>query len=70
MSAPKLLLSLDEAGQTLGGISAKSVMRLIASGDLQACDVGTSKRPRTRVPVSSLEDYVRAHSRTAPKRAS
>jgi len=66
----KLVLSLDEAGEALGGISAKSVMRLISAGELQACDVGTAKRPRTRVPVASLEAYVREHSRTAPKRAS
>lgn len=68
MSAPKLLLTIREAGEALG-VSEMSMYRLISSGGIQTCDIGTGKRSRTRVPVSALEAFIAARTTDRPRQA-
>jgi excisionase family DNA binding protein len=62
VSTPKLLLlTPKEAGRALG-ISDDSVYRLIAKGLIDTVDVGTEKRPRTRITPAALEAFINGRS--------
>lgn len=50
----RLAYSIPEAAQKLGGVSARTVHRLIARGQLATCRVGR----RVLVPAQALRDYV------------
>lgn len=58
---PNPLLTLAEAGDYLGGISTRTVRRLIANGDLHGTYVG--RKPLVR--CSDLEDYLNTTARCA-----
>jgi excisionase family DNA binding protein len=49
-----LLWSLDEVARQLGGVSVRTVRRLIDRGELQACRVGRL----VRIPSDSVREYV------------
>lgn len=49
-----LLWNLDETARQLGGVSARTVRRLIARGALPMVRVGRC----VRVPASAVQDYV------------
>ena len=51
------LMSIPEVADALR-ISRPAVYPLIHSGDLETTDVGTGKRPRTRVYARSVEALV------------
>lgn len=55
------LLTIPEVADRLG-VGRRSVYRLIACG-LPVVDVGTARRPRTRVPESALATWVDRHTR-------
>ena len=62
-SSDALLWSLDEAAWQLGGISARTVRRMIDAGELPAVTV----RRSLKVPVSAIREWVeknmvRAHN--------
>lgn len=67
MSAPKLLLTVPEAAEELR-VSNDSVYRLIAAGLIQTVDVGTARRPRTRVTRAALEEFIAARASDRPTR--
>ena len=50
----QLLYSLEDAARQLGGVSTRTVRRLIDRGDLAACRVGR----RLMVVADSVESYV------------
>ncbi|MBN8474961.1 MAG: helix-turn-helix domain-containing protein [Sulfuritalea sp.] len=50
-----LLLTLEEAGKCLGGVSKSTVRRLIERGELASCRVGLRL---LRIPASSIRAYV------------
>jgi len=52
--AAELLWSLDEVGRQLGGISTRTVRRLIARGALPVVHVGRC----IRVPVSGVHEFI------------
>lgn len=54
-AAPRLLLNLDEAAESLGGLSRAHLYRLITSGQLLSVKCGR----RRLVAVAALEAYVR-----------
>ncbi|MCL1860892.1 MAG: helix-turn-helix domain-containing protein [Proteobacteria bacterium] len=49
-----LLWSIKEVGNQLGGVSARTVMRLIETGALPVCRVGRL----VRVPPDAVREYV------------
>ena len=57
----KLLLTLKEVAYQLGGVSARTVIRLIETGALPICRIGRL----VRVPADAVREYV-AHG-TRPK---
>ena len=60
-----LLWSLNEAAQQLGGVSRRTVQRLIARGDLPVVRVGLRL---VRVPSEAVREYVAARTKTADNR--
>ena len=57
------LLTPDEAGERLG-VTAKSVYRLIALGELRAVDVAiTGTRPKTRIRDDDLQRFINQRTR-------
>ena len=52
-----MLLSLSEAAQRLGGVSVRTIRRLIDRGELDWCPVGRLKR----IPADSIEAYETRH---------
>ena len=49
-----LLWNLDEAARQLGGISPRTVRRLLARGELPAVRIGT----RLLIPAESVQDWI------------
>jgi len=64
MSAPRLL-TLAETGERIG-VSARTVQRLISSGELRAVDVAATKgdgsRARLRVREDDLTKWINART--------
>ncbi len=56
-----LLWSLEEAARQLGGVSKRTVQRLIERGDVAICRVGRL----VRIPSDSVRDYVARVTRGA-----
>lgn len=55
----------EQAGEVLG-VTAKSVYRLIALGELRAVDVAVSgTRSKTRVRDDDLQDFINLRTRQA-----
>ena len=61
------LYSLPAAGERLGGVSGKTVERLINDGDIRSVDIGRAGRPRKRVRADDLQAFIdaRTSGRTA-----
>ncbi|MDD2770363.1 MAG: helix-turn-helix domain-containing protein, partial [Methylococcus sp.] len=55
-----LLLSLQDAAQQLGGVSARTVRRMIEAGELPAVRV----RGRLTVPLASIQAWVAGQIQT------
>ncbi len=51
---PNYLLSIQDAQERLGGLSRRTLFRLIARGTLGSVHVGR----RTMIPLASLEAYL------------
>lgn len=66
MSVPKLLYSIPEVAAALG-VSRSTVYELIAAGEFPTVDIGQGQRPRHRVKVDALEDWI---ARKTTERAS
>jgi hypothetical protein len=66
--APRLH-TLDETAELLGGISVKTVRRLIAAGDLGSCDIAPSTSPGslTRVSSDHIARFIRDRDRKAKR---
>ncbi len=63
------MFDLDEVGQRLGGMSSRTVRRLIASGELVAVLVGDGEGV-TRVRVNDLRAYMESLPRVPARKAS
>lgn len=63
------LLTVPQVAHELGVKSANTVYRLIAAGHLQTVDIGIG-RPRVRVPVSSVDAFIRARTTPGARRSS
>lgn len=63
------LHTLAETAELLGGISVKTVRRLISSGDLESVDIAPSSSPGslTRVSDEHIDRFIKARTRK-PKR--
>ncbi|WP_162559968.1 helix-turn-helix domain-containing protein [Methylotetracoccus oryzae] len=61
MTEDSLLCSLDDAARLLGGISVRTVRRLIEAGELPVVRIGR----RLTVPVDGLRAWVASHTQTA-----
>ncbi|MGY6215903.1 helix-turn-helix domain-containing protein [Methylolobus aquaticus] len=55
------MCSLDDAARLLGGISVRTVRRLIEAGELPVVRIGR----RLTVPVEGLRAWVASHTQTA-----
>lgn len=60
---PKLLYSIPEVAAAIG-VSRSTVYELIAAGEFPTVDIGQGGRPRHRIPVSVLEEWIN-HKTTA-----
>lgn len=47
--------------------SRQHIYNLIAAGELAVFDIGTRRKPKTRISDASQRDYVRRHERRAPR---
>lgn len=56
-----LLWTLDEAGRQLGGLSRRTVQRLISRGEIPFVRIGRS----VRIPVEALQVFVAERMQTA-----
>lgn len=56
--ASRLLVSIHQAAESLGGIGRSTVYRMIERGDLEGVKIGR----RTFITTQSLENYVREHA--------
>lgn len=54
MNDDPLLWSLEEAGRQLGGVSARTVRRMIQAGELPSLKV----RGRLKVPAAAVREWV------------
>ena len=69
-----LLLTIPQVMAQLQVKSKDTVYALISSGELESTDISATegksgRRPRTRVPRSSLERFIASRTTSAPKRA-
>jgi len=62
MEQPKLL-SLEATAQQLGGVSTRTVRRMIDDGQLDSVKV----MARLTVPMASIADWIEANTRTCTK---
>lgn len=67
MATPRLH-KLPEAAEILD-VSLTTVYRLIASGDLESCDIAPSgsPQPKTRVSDEQLAAFIKARTRKTPR---
>ena len=49
------------------GATSETVMAHVRSGELQAFNAGTAKRPRWRISIGAIEDFRRRRSHSAVK---
>jgi excisionase family DNA binding protein len=65
---PERWLTIPEVAEQLG-IARTSVYDLIAAGELgEPLDVGSAKRPRTRIGQSAVDAFIERRRRSLPKR--
>lgn len=58
---PRLVLTVEEAREALGGVSQATIFRLMQSGDLRSFKVGRLRR----IAWADLEDYVQRQRQRA-----
>lgn len=62
------LLTVKEAADELR-ISADSLYRHISGGAVQTVNVGSVKRPRTRITRAALDEFIAARTSDRPARS-